>query len=181
MSKRMIVASILIVCIAFTGCAKNRRTEYCDPLLAKFDKIYISALDTESVIDEFGAGTSTLKGITNAINEELENKIREGRHFQIMARGDEGCQEGAIKIENKLAQIKYQVKGSQHRITNDVSISSVKGKYDILVTSNVISCTTGEPIYSFETKDRDRDLLDLSRELGRDIANAINKKANECD
>jgi hypothetical protein len=176
-----LLIACLLIHVSLYGCIKKAVDMHCSPPLAKFNTIYIMNFDTESTIDEFGAGSSTLKGITNTIIDELEKNLIEGRKFSKIIRGSRECADEALRVEGKLVQIKYNVKGSSHKITNDLSITKVKGKYEIITNTRIVKCKTGETIFLFETNDRDSDLFDLSKELGEDIATYINKKAGQCD
>jgi len=181
MKRLTITLACLFIFVLQSGCIKKATDMNCIPPLAKFNAINLINFDTESVIDESGAGSSTLKGITNSIIDELEKKLLEGRNFSKIIRGSNECADGALRVEGKLIQIKYKVKGTHHKITNNMSITKVKGKYEILTNARIVNCGTGQTLFLIETNDSDSDLLDLSKELGGDIATYINKKASTCN
>jgi len=181
MKRHIITTACLIISVFLFGCIKKTPDINCVPPLSKFNTINLLTFDTESVIDEFGAGPSTLKGITNAIMDELEKKLFEDKNFSRIYRGSNECTVGTLIVEGKLVQMKYKVKGIHSKITDDLSITRAKGKYEILANTRVVNCKTGETLFLFETNDSDSDLYDLSKNLGGDIADYINKKARKCD
>jgi hypothetical protein len=152
MKSLTLMIACLLIHISLYGCIKKTVDMNCIPPLAKFNTINIMNIDTESVIDEIGAGSSTLKGITNTTIDELEKNLIEGRKFSKIIRGSSECADEALRVEVTLVQIKYKVKGTHHKITNDLSITKVKGKYEILTNTRIVNCGTGETLLLFEHK-----------------------------